>query len=406
MLLTCGVGSVGSARADVFYLANEGQLQGKWLNREEVPRRSYVVETAPGVQVTLDKSQVKRVERQSPALAEYEAVRADYADNVEDQWSLAEWCRQRKLESQRREHLERVVALDPNHYDARRMLGYQLVDQEWKTRDQIMAERGYVRDGGKYKTQQQIEIERRDEKEKLAEQEWVHRLKRWRQELDDPALRPAAADSIRNIDDPFAVRALHQCLKGETSEFERECIVEALARIPAGGATSLLVGLMIEDESSQVRLSAIDALPVERREEALKILARGLKSKNNDYVNRAAVALGALSDPEAIGPLIEALVTTHKFKVNQAAPGGMGQTFARPNANGVVQQPMSPGMSGGGSFSFGGSTRVVKEQLQNRDVLDALIRLAHVNFEYDVSTWKRWFASTQRKSEALDARRD
>lgn len=394
------------AAGDIFYLANERQLQGTWLNRDETPRRQYAIETAAGDQIVLDKSQVIRVERQSAAQLEYERVRPDYPDTVEGQWALAEWCRQHKLETQRRDHLERVIALDGDHYDARRLLGYQLVNQQWKTRDQIMAERGYVRDGGRYKTAQQIEIERRDEKDKQAEQEWVNRLRKWTQELEDPALRPAAADSIRNIDDPYALRAIDQWLKTEPESFQRQCIVEALSKIPAPSATGTLVKLMVEDADGEVRLSAIEAMSPDRVPTAVKLLARSLKHKNNEFVNRAAAALGALEDPSAIAPLIEALVTSHKFLVTTGNPGGMGQTFGRPDSNGVIQNA-PPGVgNGGGSFSFGGSSKIVKEQLRNRDVLDALVRLAHVNFEYDVTTWKRWYANTQKKTELLDGRRD
>ncbi len=392
------------AFGDIFFLANESQIQGAWLNKDETPRRQYNIEIEPGVQITLDKSQVVRVVRQSVAQLEYERTRPDYPDTVDGQWALAEWCRQHKLEAQRRDHLERIIALDGDHYDARRLLGYQLVDQQWKTREQIMAERGYVRDGGRYKTPQQIEIERREEKDKHAEQTWVNRLRNWAQELEDPALRPAAADKIRGIDDPYALRAIDQWLKDGADEFERQCLVEALAKISAPGAIGTLVRLVVEDEDSEVRLSAIEAISGERVPEAIKLLARSLKHKNNVYVNRAGAALGTLQDPAAIAPLIEALVTSHKFMVTTGNPGGMGQTFARPDASGVVQNP--PPGGGGGAFSFGGSTKIVKQQLQNRDVLDALIRLAHVNFEFDVPTWKRWYATTQKKSELLDGRRD
>lgn len=394
------------AAADIFFLANEGQVQGTWLNKDETPRRQYIIETEPGVQVTLDKAQVVRVERQALAVSEYERVRPDYPETVEGQWALAEWCKQHKLDAQRRDHLERVIALDGNHYDARRLLGYQLVNQQWKTREQIMAERGYVRDGGRYKTAQQIEIERRGEKEKQAEQEWINRLRKWTQELEDPALRPAAADRIRNIDDPYALRALDQWLKSGPDSFGRQCLVEALAKIPVPGAIGTLVRVMVEDPDSEVRLSAIEVVSAEQLPAAVQLLARSLKHKNNEYVNRAAAALGALEDPAAIAPLIEALVTSHKFLVTTGNPGGMGQTFARPDANGVIQNPPPGGGSGGGAFSFGGSSKIVKQQLQNRDVLDALIRLAHVNFEFDVPTWKRWYANTQKKTELLDGRRD
>ena len=43
-----------------------------------------------------------------------------------------------------------------------------------------------------------------------------------------------------------------------------------------------------------------------------------LKSKDNEVVNLAGLALGQLNDPAAISPLIDALVTTHKYIIPPA----------------------------------------------------------------------------------------
>jgi hypothetical protein len=84
-------------------------------------------------------------------------------------------------------------------------------------------------------------------------------------------------------------------------------------------------------------------------------------------------------------------VTEHKFKVVTKPAGQMTSTFR-------------PG--GGGGMSFGGDgPKLIVNQMQNRDVLNALITLTKQNYHYDAAEWKRWYASRQRASK-VNARRD
>jgi hypothetical protein len=98
-----------------------------------------------------------------------------------------------------------------------------------------------------------------------------------------------------------------------------------------------------------------------------------------------------MKDQAAVPPLIDALVTNHKYKLTPAGPqGNYSTTF---------------GSNGAGGFSFGGNQpKIVSEDLQNPAVLDALVALTNANFNYDKTAWKNWL-TTQRKSRMLDPRR-
>src|SRR5262245_60232633 len=104
-----------AARADIFVLANQGEIRGDLRNRNESPRRTYQIDVAGGGQITLDKEQVVEVRRESPAQLEYERRRAAAADNVADHWALAEYCRQNLMLANREQHLRRILELDPEH---------------------------------------------------------------------------------------------------------------------------------------------------------------------------------------------------------------------------------------------------------------------------------------------------
>src|SRR3954468_1286140 len=99
---------IPSARGDVYILKTDGQVRGELVNREESPRQKYVIKTADGATVTLDKAQVKQIVPQNAAEIEYEKIRPTFADTAADQWKLAEWCRDHSLTKARQAALQRI----------------------------------------------------------------------------------------------------------------------------------------------------------------------------------------------------------------------------------------------------------------------------------------------------------
>ncbi|HEV3137008.1 MAG TPA: hypothetical protein VGZ26_03875 [Pirellulales bacterium] len=383
----------GWCRGEVFLLENDGQIRGELLNRDESPRKTYVIKTATGGQVTLDAAQVKKVVRQSPADAKYDQIRNDYPDTVEGQWKLAEWCRENRLNRQRAVHLERVLELDPNHAGARHALGYSQINGRWLTQEQKMTENGYVKHNGSWVLPQEIEILEQQRKEKLAQLEWSAKLKRWNGWLNTNKADQAQAN-IQAIDDPFAARPLAKYLDQETRRDVRMMYVAALGRLNAPAAMDALVHASQFDGDEEVRMACLDQVVSHKYKPAVAAYISSLKNKDNRVVNRAAYCLGQMKDPSAVGPLIKALVTVHSFQVQQGQPGNMGGTFGRgPN-------------SGLGSFSFGGGgVQTVRQTFDNREVLQALVDLTGVSYNFDVGAWKYWYAA-QKKPTSLDARRD
>jgi hypothetical protein len=381
------------ARADVFMLADGGEVRGELINRDESPRVSYVIKTASGGRVTLEATQVNEVKRQNAAELKYDRIRSDYADTVEDQWKLAEWCRENKLPHQRKAHLERMIELDPDHAEARHALGYSRVQGRWTTQESLMKENGYVRHSGRWMLPQEVELLEHQRKETLAQKDWNAKLKRWNNWLGGDKAAQAEAN-IRAINDPFAARGLAKFLESDQRRNVRLLYVEALGHLNAPLGMDALVNTSLNDADEEVRLASLDQVVSQKYKPAVARYVQALKSKDNVVVNRAAACLAQLKDPSSVSPLIDALVTTHTFHIQKGQPGGMSSSFGTgPN-------------SGGGGFSFGGGgVEVVKQRLENRNVLEALIGMTGANFDYDVKAWKYWLVA-QKKSQSLDARRD
>jgi hypothetical protein len=390
----CALGALLTAApawAEVFVLQNGGRIEGELLNPDETPRRSYRVRVADGAEITLSAAQVDQVLHVRPEEEQYEQIRPSYPDTPDAQWALAEWCREQGLLEQRDRHLERSIELDPDNVDARRALGYSQFGGEWKKQQQVMAERGMILYKGRWLTQQQIDVLENKRKIDLAEKEWYQKIKRWRGWLgtDKDAL---ARQNLAAINDPAAVAALVSGLKADTVPAARVIYAELLAKLGGPGAIRALAESAIEDPNQEVRLSCLDYLEKLKSPDAVAYFVSKLRSKDNVVVNRAGLALGRMGNASAVGPLIDALVTTHKYKVTTGNPGQMSVGFPT-------------GGSGGGGLAVGGSTRIITRQLANQAVLDALVGLTGMNFNFEQRAWKYWYAARKQPA-AVDARRD
>ncbi len=396
-LLPIGIAWSLPVRADVFVLSTQGEVRGQLVNRDESPRKRYIINTTSGGQLVLNADQVVQVRPQSVAEMKYDRYRVDCPDTPEGHWIMSEWCRNNKLYQERKEHLRRVIELDPNHAEARRGLGYSQIDGRWVTQEQVMLENGYVRSKqapGKWVLPQEEELLERREKVTRAQLEWHAKIKRWSTWLGTDKGAEAVA-GIKAIDDPFAVNALAKHMETESRQDVRMLYLHALGHINVPAALNILVGVSLYDRDDEIRAAARDEVLAREYQPAVATYVQALKNKDNAVVNRAAAALGLLKDPMAISPLIDALVTTHTFVIQKGQPGQMSSTFSSGQGG------------GGGGFTFGGSsTQTVKRTFENRDVLQSLVELTGgTSFNFDVKAWKYWYVS-QRKPKTLDARRD
>jgi hypothetical protein len=387
---------LATARGDVFVLTTQGEVRGELLNPDDSPRRTYVVKTPGGGTVILAADQVKEVRPQTPAEIKYDRYRGDCPDTAAGHWKMAEWCRENRLSKQRQAHLKRVLELDPDHEQARHALGYSQISGRWVTQEQVMRERGYVKSKhapGKWVLPQEEALLEKRKQTKNAQMEWMAKVKRWSSWLDTDKAG-MAIEGLKSINDPLAVLALSKYLKDDRRREARLLYVQALSRINVSASMEVLINTSLYDEDDEVRLAALDEVVARNYLPGVAMYVQALRHKDNEVVNRAAVALGQLKDPLAIGPLIDALVTTHTFVVQKGQPGQTQATFGN-----------LPG--GGGGYNFGGSsTEIIKKRFENRDVLQALVDLTGgTSFNFDVKAWKYWYVG-QKKPKTLDARRD
>ena len=402
IVLFCAVILPSLAAADEFYLASGGQISGQLLNASQDPRTTYEVKTDTGLRLALPEKQVRRFVPTSEARRNYETLLPRMPDDAEGNFKMAQWCRDAGLTEEREFHLREAMRLDPEHRETRLALGYTTLDGEWVLTDEWNRKHGYIYHQGKWMTPHEAEAQTIAQRVEDAQRNWKRQLN---------MLRGNAAKSLRNRDlqaynniaaeigairDPLAGAALAELYADEESPVLRLLWVKALGVNPTGVAIDTIAKAAVEDDSEPIREAAGDALEESKDRRAIGALLAELKSKDNSRVNRAAAALQRISDPETILPLMEALVTEHKFIVTYGPPGSTSATFS-PN--------------GGSGFSAGSKTKVETRKVSNTKVLAALRTIVQEHFnsnahhQYNEESWKAWYAELH-APEVASFRRD
>lgn len=400
-----------SARADQFLLANGGQLQGKRVDDAKDAAAPYIIALDSGGTVTLEARQIREWRRPHPAQAEYERRVRETPHTAEAQWELAEWCRQHGLHEAREAHLLLILQLDTDHREARHALGYSQVGGQWVHPRRHHEEAGYVRYQGKWRTPQEVQlIQEREDRENAARQ-WRRQLQRWRSDLvsSRPERARAAYDAFQQIDDPHAIDPLTALILSEPLRPLKILFVRCLAAIPHDRAVHQLIYVSLTEPDIEVFHECIDLVVDRRSPETVPTYIQALRNIHNVRVNRAAYALRKLNDPQAIGPLIEALQTRHMVVLEPAKqPGQTTTTFVRPN-NAAAQKVMDAAANNlqGSAFSTGDEPVSTYVTVPNQHVLQALVDMSGVSFGYDQAAWRRWHAAQRhQRPSSIASRRD
>jgi hypothetical protein len=388
--------ATATIEADIFKLKSGGEVRGELANADESPREKYIVRPYAGGEVTLPAAVVSQVVSQRSIDVEYEKAKVKMADTVDEHWKMAEWCHENKLFGNREAHLQRIIELEPDHADARRRLGYERLGERWLTRDEIRKEKGYVKHGNRWVLPQELDLIKQREADDKSQRDWHKKLSLYRKWLDGEKAG-AARREILDIRDKTADRPLITKLDAEKDNRVRELYAEALGNLGTPASVKTLVEYSIGDSNRSFREFCRDLIEKHKPAGALPLYIKGLSDKDNAVVNRAARGLGRLGDQAAVRPLIDALVTKHKFIINQGGgAGSISPTFSR-DANG----------NGGAGLSSGGGPKIIIRSLHNDEVLAALVKLTGQDFDFDIDGWKSWFAANkQEKQPAANARRD
>jgi len=393
-----------SVWAEVVLLKSGARVEGEILNPSRTKDELVEVQPVEGLKLTLAPTQIKGVLVQTKVLKDYEEAAAKMADTLDAHLAMAQWCLEAGLTEQRKYHLNQVLKHDPNHEMARGILGYLKVGSGWMTQNEHMRKQGYKLKGGAFRLPQEIEIAERA-------QQWEHDTKAWRKNMKmwfswltgKGKGAEQALENIRGIRDEAAAPALSEAVADSRLPRDlRLLCLDVLTQFPPSYYAGTCIGVAMNDRDQEMSDKCMDVLREQRSQQALLTFVKGLKSKDNRIVNRSAQCLQGLGDPAATVPLIDALVTTHKFIIQSGgSPGSIGAGFGGTTGG----SGGSDGGGGLGSFSMGEKPKVISRKLQNDSVLAALTSMHQgVNYQFDQLAWKAWYVESH-TSPDVDLRR-
>jgi hypothetical protein len=398
-----------TAQGDLVRLKTGGELRGKLVKTGA--NDTVVLETLGGAVVTVSRADVSLVTQRPLSVEEYESRLRQLANTLEAHWELAAWCKTKGLSAQRELHLQRVVEFDPDHEAAHLALGHTWKDGAWVDWEAYMAARGYVKHKGKYVTQQELELLEKTAAELKHEQEWYPKVRLWSGWLTgrDADRSQQGLTALRAIADDDSSPAVLRFLGEHAARDVRLLGVEVLSKSGGLKAAQALAKLVLRDADQDVRLSALQSIPEEQFDAVQPLFIKELRNETNAIVCRAAQGLLRVGDERSIAPLIESLITSHKYEVR--VPGTPGQTYAF-GTNGTMAGgvPLPPEIEAGlrtGQYPNGvvilnpdgpGSalrmkTILVRQDHQNAEALAALQRLTGESYGYDERLWRLWWAA-------------
>lgn len=196
------------------------------------------------------------------------------AKDVDTRLALARFCKKHELGDDQRALLLEIVAIDPEHKIARKMLGHVRHDGKWVSPEEKLA----------------IDLATRPKPEVVAEA--ATRL-----DDADPAVRHAAVTTLAKVSDPSAVPHLVRAL---------------------------------DDKASEVRLAACSALRGAPAGLAAAPLAKRLSDPSFYVAHAAAVALFDLGDRRGIATLFASLRSpdlNHRIDAHKQARAVFGEDF-------------------------------------------------------------------------------
>lgn len=400
------------ASADLIRLKNGGDLRGTIDRRSGPTSDEVTIESLSGAVIVVGREHVQFVTRRPMIVEEYETLARKTAETVEGHWDMAEWCRENALKSQRDTHLARVVELDPEHEAAHKALGHILHDGEWTTRDEMMASQGYVKHRGKYITPQELELIEKSKAELESERDWFIKIRLWHGWVNgrNDDRRQQGLALLSEVGDPSAIPALTKLLRGETSKALRILIIGVLRDLPGDGSTPALVGQSLTDDDVEIRWMCLNGLQPEDYATARAIYLKELKSKSNATICRAAASLERVGDEACVPALIQALSTTHTYKVyvpdrQQSISFDSSGQFALGGSTGIsgltpeIQAGIATGQINPNALNqiSGQPTKMklvtFKHHHDNKEVLGALQRITGQAFGFDKRSWNLWWTA-------------
>jgi hypothetical protein len=150
----------------------------------------------------LDVDQVQQRAAEDSRLTLYRNAREKHSDNAASQTDMARWCLKHKMEDQARAHYSNILSVAPDHQEARRQLGFMMINGAWVSPQEMADARQRI------ESAQAALVRRAPELEKLLK----------RMDSSNPQARELARKELMRVKDPDYVPAIEAVMSTQGGE--------------------------------------------------------------------------------------------------------------------------------------------------------------------------------------------
>lgn len=161
-----------AASADELVLKNGSAFNG--IVREEGDH--VVIEMDFGT-MSFKKVDVRSISKGQDPIHEFDE-KAKAATDVKGMLALAAWAREKGLGARSTDLYRKILTLDPDQPDARKVLGFEKMNGQWLAGDDLMVARGFVKVNGKWLAKETAELMMEHDAQGRTESERIEMAKR------------------------------------------------------------------------------------------------------------------------------------------------------------------------------------------------------------------------------------
>ena len=293
-----------AAAADEVELTSGTVVEGKVEDLGESIRV-----TRSGGSAVYPKSMVRRITPKKTNEDLYaEKSAALKPGDVAGRLALARWCLERKLAAEAAAEFKKVIAVDPDHEEARLGTGYRKHEGAWLAEDDYHQARGFVKHKGRWITPEQRDLETAVEEQKELERAVAEKVRLLldRMRSSDPKRREEAAAGLAGVEDRYKAKAYAAAVTS-SSEHVRAHVYPELGRMKEAEAVKPLVRKSLWDDVEALRGVAFQALRDIGHPDTAVHYVPFLGEESVSARIRCAESIAFFKDPRVVPALLAAL---------------------------------------------------------------------------------------------------
>jgi len=342
---------------------------------------------------TYPKSMIRKITPKKTVEEIYEEKSRELQEgDLDGHLKLGRWCAEKKLQKEAVAEFRKVLALNPDHEEARAGAGFQKVNGKWLTEDEASEAKGLVKHKGRWITPEQrdldIALEEQKELDKAIQAEVLRQVSNLKS--SDEKKRNDAISALGKIEDKFKAKAYIAAIPSPHRE-TRKFLYEELGRMKETAALRPLVRRSLWDEDEALRPVAFRAVQDIGHPDSALLFIPYLGEESISARIRCVDSMALFKDLRVVPALLQALdnnidLTKSFEKEGESMTALTGRTVILPDGGSVTLprvvkiKPSDP---------LDKNTRS-KLQHEKQAILGTLNALTGQNFGDDLAKWRAW----------------